>query len=452
MAKELLQSELDQVAEIVARHPTGVAASAIAAEFPQVSAFTLKRRLSRLVADKRIEMRGIRRGAKYFPTADQRTAKPDSIQLSSEASAVRALVQRPVTERTPVGYDRGFLESYRPNETWYLPTSLRDHLRAIGAAPAQAGPAGTYARRILERLLIDLAWNSSRLEGNTYSLLDTQKLIAHGRAAEGKDARDAQMILNHKQAIEYLVDSAESISFDRRTLLNLHALLSQNLLANSAAEGTLRTIDVGIGRSTFMPLATPQLIEECFQQLVDTAHAIRDPFEQAFFALVHLPYLQAFEDVNKRVSRLAANIPFVKYNLVPISFVDLPQDVYVEGLLAVYENKRIELLRDVFVWAYERSASRYAAVRQTIGEPDPFRFKHRERILAAVAEVVLEASNVGDANRRITQYAETHISQNDRARFVEIVETEIVNLHDGNIARYRLRPSEFAAWSTRKTT
>lgn len=451
MAKELLQAELDQVAGIVAKNPMGVAASAIAAELPHVSAFNLKRRLARLVADKRIEMRGVRRGAKYFPVAP-RAARPDSIQLSVDATAARALVQRPLTERTPVGYDRAFLESYRPNETWYLPTSLRERLRAVGAAPAQAGPAGTYARRILERLLIDLAWNSSRLEGNTYSLLDTQKLIAHGRIAEGKDARDAQMILNHKQAIEYLVDSAETISFDRRTLLNLHALLSQNLLANSAAEGTLRTIDVGIGRSTFMPLAMPQLIEECFHQLVDTARAIDDPFEQAFFALVHLPYLQAFEDVNKRVSRLAANIPFVKDNLVPISFVDVPQDVYVEGLLAVYENKRIELLRDVFVWAYERSASRYAAVRQTIGEPDPFRFKYRENLRVAVAEVVLEAVNVDDANRRIHQYAETHIPQNDRARFAEIVETEIVNLHEGNIARYRLRPSEFAAWSARKAT
>jgi len=449
MPKIQPQNELDQVAAVVSQYPDGIAASGIAASLPLISAFNLKRRLTKLVADKRIDMRGIRRGAKYFPAA-QKPKKTESIPLSTEAKTVQALVHRSITQRRPVGYARVFLDDYRPNETWYLPLPIREQLRAAGAAPAQMGEAGTYARKILERLLIDLAWNSSRLEGNTYSLLDTQKLIAHGRTAEGKDARDAQMILNHKQAIEYLVDSAETISFDRLTLLNLHALLSQNLLANPAAEGTLRSIDIGITNSTFMPLSTPQLVEECFQQFVDTARAIIDPFEQAFFTLVHLPYLQPFEDVNKRVSRLAANIPFIKYNLVPISFVDVPQDVYIDGLLVVYENNRIELLRDVFIWAYERSASRYAAVRQTIGDPDPFRLAYRSSIFAAITEVVREALNVNDANRRIRLYAAKNVPVDDQTRFIEIVETEIINLHAGNIARYQLRPSEFTEWLKRK--
>lgn len=82
----------------------------------------------------------------------------------------------------------------------------------------------------------------------------------------------------------------------------------------------------------------PQLIEECFQQFLDTASAIRDPFEQAFFAMVHLPYLQSFEDVNKRVSRLAANIPLIQENLCPLSYVDTPERAYVDGLLGVEGN------------------------------------------------------------------------------------------------------------------
>src|SRR5204862_3151504 len=129
------------------------------------------------------------------------------------------------------------------------------------------------------------------------------------------------------------------------------------------ASGRLRRIGVGIANSVYHPLEVPQLIEECFEQVVDTAAAIRNPFEQAFFIMVHLPYLQPFEDVNKRVSRLAANIPLNRNNLAPLSFVDVPDDLYIQGLLAVYELNRIELLKDVFLWSYERSAARYASVR-----------------------------------------------------------------------------------------
>ena len=93
--------------------------------------------------------------------------------------------------------------------------------------------------------------------------------------------------------------------------------------------------------------------------------------------MVQLPYLQPFDDVNKRVSHLAANIPLIKTNLAPLSFTDVPIKTYREAMLGVYELKRIDLLKDVFIWAYERSASRYAAVRQSLGDPDPFRLKHR---------------------------------------------------------------------------
>jgi Fic family protein len=196
------------------------------------------------------------------------------------------------------------------------------------------------------------------------------------------------MILNHKGAIEFLIDSANEIGFNRYTLLNLHALLCDNLLEDPTASGRLRTIPVGIGHTTFLPLEGPHRIEECFDQVMDTAAAIRDPFEQAFFAMVHLPYLQPFVDVNKRVSRLAANIPLIQHNLCPLSFVDVSQATYISAMLGIYELNRIELLRDVFVWAYKRSCARYSAVRQSLGEPDPFRLQYREQIAQLVTEVV----------------------------------------------------------------
>jgi Fic family protein len=106
---------------------------------------------------------------------------------------------------------------------------------------------------VLDRLLVDLSWASSRLEGNTYSLLDTKRLIEHGQAAEGKDAAETQMILNHKAAIEFLVESAEELEFNRQTILNLHALLSDNLLPDPSASGRLRRIGVGINHYSLSP-------------------------------------------------------------------------------------------------------------------------------------------------------------------------------------------------------
>lgn len=315
----------------------------------------------------------------------------------------------------------------------------------LGRSSEDELPAGTYVQQIFNRLLIDLSWNSSRLEGNTYSLLETERLLELGESAEGKDAREAQMILNHKAAIELLVEQAADIGFNPYTILNLHALLSENLL-DSQACGRLRIRAVGIGGTVFHSLEVPQLIDECFQQILDTATAINDPFEQAFFAMVHLPYLQPFEDVNKRVSRLSVNIPLIRLNLSPLSFVDVPERAYIDGILGVYELNRVELLRDVFVRAYERSCARYSAVRQSLGEPDPFRLRYRTQIYEFVSAVVQGQRTKREAIRWIARESDKKISVEDKARFIEVVETELSSLHEGNIARYRLRPSEYDTW------
>src|SRR5690606_25100202 len=208
-------------------------------------------------------------------------------------------------------------------------------------------------------------------------------------------------------AIELLVDQAGEIGFNRYTILNLHALLADNLLADPQAGGRLRRIPVGIDGTVYHPLEVPQLIEECFEKILDTASAITDPFEQAFFALVHLAYLQGFEDVNKRVSRLAANIPLIRGNLCPLSFVDVPERAYIDGLLAIYELNRIELLRDMFVWAYQRSSARYSAVRQSLGEPDPFRLPYRALVAALVAAV----ARTGMDKKAATALARQHAAE-----------------------------------------
>lgn len=414
---------------------------------------TLQRRLIQLVAEGRLIATGNRAGTKYGipsssrgPRGEISSAPNPDLSLSIEAQDIRRMVSRPMAQRRPVGYDRSFLEGYKPNVTTYLPPSLRRKLTEQGHTSDEIQPAGTYLRKILARLLIDLAWNSSRLEGNTYSLLETQRLFEFGENADGKEVQETQMILNHKAAIELLAEQAEDIGFNRYTLCNLHALLAENLLPDPAAGGRIRRHAVGISGSVFHPLEVPSAIEECFDLILAKASAIENPFEQSFFAMVHLPYLQPFEDVNKRVSRLAANIPLIQRNLGPLSFVDVPQEAYTQAVLGIYELQRLDYLRDVFEWAYERSCARYAAVRQSLGQPDLFRLRYREQLGEAVRKVVSGGLDKKEAAVMVREEAERIADPSARRRFADLVEAELTSLHPGNFARYRLRPAEFAAW------
>jgi len=414
---------------------------------------TLQRRLETLQDQGCIQTSGHTRGRRYYFISleldgiknDQPKTSHQLLPLSDVGIEIQRTVTQPEQSRRPVGYNIDFLYSYRPNVDSYLTDDEKGRLAKIGATASLNQPAGTYAKGILQRLLIDLSWNSSRLEGNTYTLLDTQRLIAYGEAADNKSEREVQMILNHKEAIEFIVQAGDEIGFNRYTILNLHALLSNNLLPDPAASGRLRTFAVGITKSVYMPLAIPQQIEEMFEMILEKAGQIENPFEQAFFIMVQLPYLQPFDDVNKRVSRLAANIPLNHHNLAPLSFTDVPNDVYTQGMIGFYELNRIELLKDVFLWAYERSAARYAVIRQSLGDPDPFRLKYREEIRAFMAEIVSNSLPPKDGKARIKEHAQK-LPQPDQDKFIETVETELLTLHEGNFARYRIRPSEYNAW------
>jgi hypothetical protein len=345
---------LDHVRDHLNRHPNGLGLADLEAQLKgAVRRRTLQRRLDEWVRFRALRAEGVRRGRRYCiantpanstvvtPTAGAlavATIPPEitgGIPLSGVAQRIQSAVRRPIADRNPVGYERGFLERYVPNDTRYLSDAIRTHLHELGRTPDGQRPAGTYARDILSRLLIDLSWSSSRLEGNTYSLLDARELIERGTVAPGKDAKETQMILNHKAAIELLVESAEEVGVDRHTLTNLHALLAENLLDNPRDAGRLRERPIAIGASTHILTAIPQLIEECFALLLDKAAAINDPFEQSFLLVAQLPYLQPFVDANKRTSRLAANISLIESNLVPLSFIDVPERVYVDGLTGI---------------------------------------------------------------------------------------------------------------------
>ena len=259
MPRTTPSEEIQLIESIVAAHPNGIGISDIEAEMlrsqkAKLNRRTLQRRLQKLVETKRLSVEGesIALVYKAAPSSVvELTGVAASVSVgvaeaelyvsvSPEGARIRDQVRVPLMHRRPVGYRREFLEAYQPGQTFYLSESLRIQLHDMGRTAANERPAGTYARDILSRLLVDLSWDSSKLEGNTYSRLDTQNLIELGQIAQGKDAIETQMILNHKAAIEMLIEDADEVGFDAFTFKNLHAVLSQDLMRDPQASGRLR--------------------------------------------------------------------------------------------------------------------------------------------------------------------------------------------------------------------
>ena len=458
-AEQPRPNEFTDITRAVRAMPNGARFSEILAHIngagvDSTSERTLSRRLHKLVEAGRLHAVGNASGRRYFattaaePETTATTPTSPGLPLSNEGRNALFNTRQPIAQRRVIGYREAWLRSYVPQSSDFLDEATRNRLNQLGGTTDVSRPAGTFARDILERLLIDLSWASSRLEGNTYSRIETIELLHDGKIAAGKGAVETQMILNHKKAIEMLVDQAEDIGFNRYTLFNLHATLSENLLGDRKDEGRIRQHPVSITGTTYLPLAIPQKLEELFDHLLSIAGAIADPFEQAFFVMVHIPYLQPFADVNKRTSRLAANISLIKSNLCPLSFIDLPDDLYAAANIAVYEFNDVSLLRDLFVWAYERSAQQYRIVKESLPQPDPIRQRYRQQIVAFVHATVTGRQSDSDAT--IRAWADAHdVPVEDLGAFVHEARQSLTALHDGAIQRYGIRLSQFNEWKNR---
>ena len=200
----------DTVLEVIGRFPEGASLEEIILGLDAtISRRTLQRWLASLVKKNDLIAIGQARARRYkllhIPETKKHPLERISLPITEEALLIQEKVSQPLHARQPVTYNRAFLENYQPNLTYYLTESLRKKLLAMGETEDGKYPAGTYARQIFHRLLIDLSWNSSRLEGNTYSLLETERLLEWGKAAPGKNLKETQMILNHKAAIEFLI-------------------------------------------------------------------------------------------------------------------------------------------------------------------------------------------------------------------------------------------------------
>jgi hypothetical protein len=426
----------------------------IGAEVNGVPARTLRRWLGELVNEGIAESSGARKGTRYrWRAAELSAAGPAAGPAAVSAAApifsleARQLVKRieaPLYARPPATYAESWLDSYVPNQSAYLSAEQRTALQALGRRAPIYGMAGTYIQRIYNRLLIDLSYNSARLEGNTYTLADTEQLVIQGVSAPGKPNAERIMILNHKEAIRYLVQNVRSLTATEETIRTLHYLLADSLVAPGMA-GQVRVDSIAVSGTTYAPLEGRERLSRLLNQLLDKARRIEDPFEQSFFLLGHIAYLQAFVDVNKRTARLASIIPLIAHDYVPQSFVDVDKSDFLKATIVFYELNEVGPLAELYCWSYRRSCQHFDTSVQVIGF-DELAALYRPQRRALVADLIRALVPPDKVRAYFNSHWPSQVEAHHAEKFRQDVLTELDHLDASRIGGLGITREQLQEW------
>ncbi len=211
-------------------------------------------------------------------------------------------------------------------------------------------------RKEMERLGIDLSWKSSQIEGNTYSLLETERLLRESKTAEGKTKEEAVMLLNHKDALKFVLDNPDYLEMLSITHIeDIHTLLTKEL----SVDRGVRHRRVGITGTNYHPLDNEFQIREALHDTCELINGKSDVFEKALLTLVLLSYIQAFSDGNKRTARITSNAILIANGYCPLSFRTVDSVDYKKAMLIFYEQNNIYAFKQIFMQQFEFAVSEY---------------------------------------------------------------------------------------------
>ena len=214
----------------------------------------------------------------------------------------------------------------------------------------------TSLRKEFERLTIELAWKSSHLEGNTHSLLETETLIKEAQEATGHTRKEAIMILNHKRALDYILESAEQFKILKATQIRaVHSLLIKDL----DIPDDFRKIIVRITGTNYQPLDNKFQIEDAIKKIVELINKEENPAAKTLTAIAFISYVQPFVDGNKRAGRLMANAILLAHNWCPMSLRSMDETAYKKAMLLFYEQNSLDLLKQLFIEQFEFAVNNY---------------------------------------------------------------------------------------------
>lgn len=351
-------------------------------------------------------------------------------------------LKRPLQQRSKVCYQEEFMAAYVPNETFYLTSQQRLSL----ASTCPIGAFDARDKRVslqVKQFMTDLTHNSSVMEGVKVNMADTIGFLEQNIESRHMSPFDAVILRNHYNAIRYVVENTRYPAGDNELTVceyetrNIHSLLSDGLFKDKRQQGTLRHEHVEIRDSAYIPSDIPDVISQEFSKMMVKAHAITDPFEQSLFVLVHLPYLQPFDDCNKRTSRLLANVPLLNKGVLPVSWAEVDKNAYIEALMCVYERNSVYGMSEIFVDAFRRSYERFdIALNQR--QPSQIEVTYARQIRDAVRQRVLHGEGSTPLGIEAIHLAE----------FESIVEESLEGIRQNEMvgAPFRLKPADIQVW------
>ncbi len=310
---------------------------------------TVKRILTKLKEDGLIVALGTRKATKYALSPGYAVLEPVNLET---------YYQRDIDERAiKKQFDFQLLREVLPtisilsvSELTHLQT-LQDKFLGNAAELSEAA----FAKE-MERLAIDLSWKSSQIEGNTYSLLETERLIREKLTATGKTKDEATMLLNHKEAIDFIVANPDYLNPLRISAIeDIHRLLTKEL----GVDKNVRRRRVGITGTNYQPLDNEFQIKEALQDTCNLINTKSSVFEKALLALVLLSYIQPFMDGNKRTARIVSNAILIQHQHCPISFRTVDSVDYKKAMLLFYEQNNLSAFKQIFMDQFEFAVNTY---------------------------------------------------------------------------------------------
>ncbi len=310
---------------------------------------TVKRVLKKLNESNYIEIEGQGKGTKYRISPAYAATKPIDLDDYFE----KEIDERKIIESFNFDFISGVLpkvELFSRSELEKLEKLQKRYLENIKTL------SNAQYQKELERLAIDLSWKSSQIEGNTYSLLETERLLRDKQTAEGKTQAEATMLLNHKEALDFILEHPNYLDpIQVNRIEDIHSILVKDL----EVKRNIRTHRVGISGTNYKPLDNEYQIREAIQEMCTLVNSKQSVFEKALLILVLLSYIQAFDDGNKRTARIVSNACLIHNKHCPISFRTVDSVEYKKAMLLFYEQNNISAFKSIFIDQFEFAVKTY---------------------------------------------------------------------------------------------
>lgn len=345
----MLDEKQKKIVEIIKENPSLSSKEIYDRSTLDVGYATVKRILTQLISDNIILQQGKGKGSKYVIAPSYELFYPINLQVYFQ----KEIDERQIKDRFNLSLIKevlGNVNLFTASELLHLKNLQNEFKSNISQLNEEA-----YAKE-LERLAIDLSWKSSQIEGNTYSLLETEILLKEKETAKGKTKDDAVMLLNHKAAIDFIVATPNYVTpLTISAIEDIHSLLMKEL----GIDRNIRTRRVGISGTNYTPLDNEHQIKDALTELCELVNQKENVFEKALVILVLLSYIQPFGDGNKRTARIISNAILIANGFCPISFRTIDSIEYKKAMLLFYEQNNITACKSIFIDQFEFAVKTY---------------------------------------------------------------------------------------------